>query len=82
MRLLRVALIKKAHQETLAQIEKQIARIDQELAKLIKQDPEIFQKANNLDSIPGYGMLLAAHLWTAPLQLVSVNFSGVVRTQS
>ena len=59
---IQVALIKKAHQETLAQIKKQIARIDKELAKLIKQDPGIFQKANHLESIPGYGMLLAAHL--------------------
>jgi transposase len=67
-----VALIKKAYQETLAQIEKQIARIDQELAKLIKQDPEIFQKANNLDSIPGYGMLLAAHLL-----VITENFTKI-----
>ncbi len=57
-----VALIKKAHQETLNQLKKQIARIDKELEKLIKQDPGIFQKANNLKSIPGCGMLLAAHL--------------------
>ena len=57
-----VALIHKAHRETLAQIEKQIARIDKELAKLINQDPDTFQKVSNLKSIPGYGMLLAAHL--------------------
>ncbi|MEA1939715.1 MAG: hypothetical protein U9N03_03525, partial [Candidatus Caldatribacteriota bacterium] len=36
--------------------------IDKELEKLIKQDPQIFQRASNLDSIPGCGMLLAAHL--------------------
>jgi transposase len=57
-----VALIKKAQKETLTQIKKQIARIDKELEKLIKQDPGIFQMANNLKSIPGCGMLLAAHL--------------------
>jgi len=67
-----VALIKKAHQETLAQIEKQIARIDQELGKLIKQDPSIFQKANNLHSIPGYGMLL-----TAQLLVITENFTKI-----
>jgi transposase len=67
-----VALIKKAHQETLNQLKKQIARIDKELANLIKQDPEIFQKANNLDSIPGYGMLLAAHLL-----VITENFTKI-----
>ncbi len=71
-----VALIKKAHQETLTQIEKQIARIDKELSKLIKQDPEIFQKANNLDSIPGYGMLLAAHLL-----VITENFTKIQQSK-
>jgi len=67
-----VALIKKAHQETLSQIEKQIVRIDKELAKLIKQDPKILQKANHLKSIPGYGMLLAAHLL-----VITENFTKI-----
>ena len=67
-----VALIKKAHQETLAQIEKQISRIDKELAKLIKQDPQILQKADYLKSIPGYGMLLAAHLL-----VITENFTKI-----
>ena len=69
---IQVALIKKAHQETLAQIEKQITRIDKELANLIRQDPGIFQKANNLDSIPGCGMLLAAHLL-----VITENFTKI-----
>jgi len=60
--MVQVALIKKAHQETLTQIKKQIARIDQELSKMMKQDPAISQKVNNLKSIPGCGMLLAANL--------------------
>jgi len=67
-----VALIKKAHQETLAQLKKQIARIDKELAKLINQDPGTFQKASNLKSIPGYGMLLAAHLL-----VITENFTKI-----
>jgi len=57
-----VKLIPKAHQETLAQIEKQIARIDKELARYINEDPLISQRVSHLGSIPGYGMLLAAHL--------------------
>ena len=57
-----VKLINKAHKETLAQLEKQIARIDKELDKLIREDPDILSKFNKLDSISGYGMLLSAHL--------------------
>jgi len=67
-----VALIKKAQKETLNQLKKQIARIDKELANLIKQDPEIFQRASNLDSIPGCGMLLAAHLL-----VITENFTKI-----
>lgn len=67
-----VKLIKKAHQETLAQLERQIARIDQELAQLIREDPGISLKFDQLKSIPGFGMLLSAHL------LVSTeNFSRI-----
>jgi len=67
-----VALIRKAQKETLDQLKKQIARIDKELEKLIKQDPEIFQRVNNLDSIPGCGMLLAAHLL-----VITENFTKI-----
>jgi len=67
-----VALIRKAQKETLNQLKKQIARIDKELEKLIKQDPQIFQRANNLDSIPGCGMLLAAHLL-----VITENFTKI-----
>ena len=67
-----VTLIRKAQKETLNQIEKQIARIDKELDKLIKQDTSIFQKASNLESIPGYGMLLAAHLL-----VITENFTKI-----
>jgi transposase len=56
----------------LDQLKKQIARIDKELEKLIKQDPEIFQRTNNLDSIPGCGMLLAAHLL-----VITENFTKI-----
>ncbi len=67
-----VKLINKAHQETLAQLEKQITRIDKELDRLIKQDPNISQKFNHLKSIPGYGMLLSAHLL-----VMTNNFSQI-----
>lgn len=43
-------------------IKKQIVRIDKELNKVIKQDPDIFQKVKNLKTMPGCEMLLAANL--------------------
>lgn len=60
-----VELIKKVHQQTLAQLEKHIANIDKELSKIVHQDPTILQKINNLRSMPGCGMLLAANLIVA-----------------
>jgi transposase len=57
-----VPLIVKAHREALGQLERQIARIDKELDKLIKEDPHIRNRFDNLKSIPGFGMLLATHL--------------------
>jgi hypothetical protein len=41
-------LIKDAQEETLVGLERQIARIDKELDKLIKEDPHIH---NRLDSL-------------------------------
>ena len=55
---------------------KQIARIDKELSKLIKQDPQILQKANHLKSIRGYGMLLAAHLL-----VITENFTKIQKSK-
>ena len=59
---IQVKLINKAHKETLVQLEKQITRIDKELDRLIKQDPDISRKFDHLKSIPDFGMLLSAHL--------------------
>ena len=57
-----LALIKDAQEETLESLERQIARIDKELDKLIREDPHIHNRFDNLKSIPGFGMLLATHL--------------------
>jgi len=62
LHIVQVELIKQAHQETLTQLEKQIAKIDKELSRFIQQNPIIAQRVNNLKSIPGCGMLLAANL--------------------
>ena len=59
---LKVALIEKADQQTLKEFKKHIADIDKELDKLIRQNPIISQMSNQLKSIPGVGLLLAANL--------------------
>ena len=60
--IVQVGLIKKAHKETLAQLDKQIKRIENELSRLIGDNPTISQKTDILRSIPGCGMLLACNL--------------------
>ena len=62
LHVIQVSLIKQAHQETLAQLEKQIARIDKELSKFIRQNPAVSQNKDTLKSAPGFGMLLSANL--------------------
>jgi len=58
----KVPLIIKSHQETLKELKKHIANIDKELDKLVRQNPTIFKITNQLKSIPGVGLLLAAEL--------------------
>jgi transposase len=83
-----VVLIKQAHQETLTQLEKQIAKIDKELSKFIQQNPTISQNVHTLKSITGYGMLLSANLIAITNNFESINkhkilaaFIGIVPYQ-
>jgi transposase len=57
-----VPLIIKSNQQTLKQVKQHISDINKELDKLMRQDPNIFQKSNILKGIPGCGMLLASNL--------------------
>lgn len=59
---LKVALIEHADQQTLKEFKKHISEIDKELDKLIRQNPIISQMSNQLKSVPGFGLLLAANL--------------------
>lgn len=58
----KVSLIEKADRQTLKEVKKHIAEIDKELDKLIRQNPTISQMSNQLNSIPGVGLLLASSL--------------------
>jgi transposase len=59
---IKVPLIINAHRETLKELKKHISNIDKELDKLVRQNPTIFKISNQLKSIPGVGLLLAAEL--------------------
>lgn len=60
----KVPLIEKADQNTLKEVKKHIADIDKELDKLIRQNPTISRISDQLKSIPGVSLLLAASLIT------------------
>jgi len=83
-----VELIKQVHQETLTELKEKITKIDKELSKFMKQDPSISQKTDNLKSIPGCGMLLAANLLAITHNFEQINnhkklaaFIGIVPYQ-
>lgn len=59
---IQVPLIVKAHHQTLKELKRHIAEIDKELDRLIRQNPTISRMTNQLKSIPGVGLLLAADL--------------------
>jgi len=56
------ALVKNVHQEMILQIKKHIKEIDREIRRLINSNPTFKQNVALLDSIPGVGQTLAAHL--------------------
>jgi len=60
--IVQVPLIVKAHNQTLKELKKHIAEIDKELDRIIRQNPTISRMTNQLKSIPGVGLLLAADL--------------------
>jgi transposase len=55
-------LAKQVHQDMIKQINKHIKAIDQEIRRLIDEDPNFKQTFLLLMSVPGIGLQLAAHL--------------------
>lgn len=51
-----------AHQQSLEFLSQEIEALEQELRKLIDQDPDLRQRLMLLLSVPGIGLLLGAHL--------------------
>jgi len=58
----RTPLAEKAHLEAIRQLQAHIQALEQEIRRLIDQDPDFKQRVKLLLSIPGVGLLLAAHL--------------------
>lgn len=59
---IRTPLAEQAHEEAITYLAKQIKKIDQEIERLINQDPDLRHIVTLLITIPGVKLLLAAHL--------------------
>lgn len=55
-------LAEQLHQQSIQQIKQSIKQIDAEIQRLIDQDPKYGQMIKLLVSVPGVGLLLAAHM--------------------
>jgi transposase len=55
-------LAEKAHQEAITQLRQHIKTLEKEIERLIDQDPDFRNTVGLLLSVPGVGLLLAAHL--------------------
>jgi transposase len=58
----RTALAEKAHQDAISELRTHIKTLEKEIERLIDQDPDFRKMVALLLSVPGVGLLLAAHL--------------------
>jgi transposase len=58
----RTALAEQVHQQLIVQLRQQVKTLEAEIRRLIKQEPPFSQLLTLLLSIPGVGLLLAAHI--------------------
>jgi len=61
-KVVRTPLAEQVHEQSITQLQKHIHDIDQELRRLINSDPTLKQMLLLLMSVPGVGLLLAAHM--------------------
>ena len=61
-KVVRTPLAEQVHEQSITQLQKHIHDIDQELRRLINTDPTLKQMLLLLMSVPGVGLLLAAHM--------------------
>ncbi len=60
-KVVRTPMAERLHQESRQQLSQHIATIEAEIRRLLEQDPDLHQNLLLLLSIPGVGLLLAAH---------------------
>jgi len=58
----RTPLAEKAHQDAICELRQHIKTLEKEIERLIDQDPDFRNMVNLLLSVPGVGLLLAAHM--------------------
>jgi transposase len=58
----RTPLAEKAHQNAISELHVHIKTLEEEIERLIDQDPDFRKRVELLLSVPGVGLLLAAHL--------------------
>jgi transposase len=61
-KLVRTSLAEKMHEKAIAELKQHIQELEAEIQRLIDQDPDLRNMMTLLISIPGVGMLLAAHM--------------------
>jgi transposase len=61
-KVVRTPLAEQVHQQSISQLKKHIHDLDQEIRRLLSSDPTLKQMLLLLLSVPGVGLLLAAHL--------------------
>jgi len=58
----RTPLAERAHEKAISELKAHIQRLEDEIVRLIDQDPDFHNMVDLLTSIPGVGLLLAAHM--------------------
>lgn len=61
-KVVRTPLAEQAHEKALQELKDHIHTLEEEIQRLINQDPDLRQRLGLLKSIPGVGLLLGAHM--------------------
>ena len=61
-KVIRTPLAEKMHEKAIGELKEHIRQLEEEIKRLIDQDPDFRNMVGLLISIPGVGLLLAAHM--------------------
>lgn len=81
-KVVRTPFAEQVHEQLIAQVKAQLARIEQELRRLIDQDPTLRSTLLVLLTVPGVGLLLASHVlvlaFSSPVPLEPRHLAGYI----